>query len=113
MSDKEEALQEIAAIARNNGITLAEITKALRDLPARSSPGILSKLFGYLGGIFVFSGICIFVHMYWDDLNSAARVIVTLGSGYMLFIMALVTLAGLFLLRRVSAAAPRSAAAAP
>ena len=92
MSDKEDALQEIVAIAKNNGITLTEITKALTDLPAKQSSSILSKLFGYLGGIFVFSGICVFVHMYWEDFNSAARVILTLGTGFVLFIMALVTL---------------------
>ena len=92
MSDKEDALQEIISIAKNNGITLAEISKALADLPVKQSSGILSKLFGYLGGIFVFSGICVFVHMYWGDFNSAARVILTLGTGYLLFIMALVTL---------------------
>ena len=63
MSDKEDALQEIISIAKNNGITLAEISKALADLPVKQSSGILSKLFGYLGGIFVFSGICVFVQM--------------------------------------------------
>jgi len=95
MSDKEDALQEIVSIAKNNGITLAEITRALTDLPARAakqSSGILSKLFGYLGGIFVFAGICVFVHMYWGDFNSATRVLLTLGTGFALFIMALVTL---------------------
>jgi len=92
MSDKEDALQEIVSIAKNNGITLAEISKALTELPAKQSSGILSKLFGYLGGIFVFSGVCVFARMYWGDLNSAARVILTLGTGYMLFIIGLVTL---------------------
>ncbi len=96
MSDKEDALQEIVSIAKNNSITLAEITKALTDLPAQAakqSSGVLSKLFGYLGGIFVFSGICIFIGMNWDDItSSAARVVITLGTGYLLFIMALVTM---------------------
>ena len=95
MSDKEDALQEIVSLAKHNGITLAEITTALTDIPAQAakqSSGVLSKLFGYIGGIFVFAGICVFVSMYWDDFGSAARVIVTLGTGFTLFIMALVTL---------------------
>ena len=96
MSDKEDALQEIVSIAKHNNITLTEIAAALTDMPAQAAKrtsGILSKLFGYLGGIFVFAGICILVAMKWDEFNSAARVILTLGTGYMLFIMALVTLA--------------------
>jgi hypothetical protein len=93
MSDKEDALQEIVSIARHNGITLADITRALADSPVKQSSGILSKLFGYLGGIFVFSGICVFISMYWGDFNSATRVLLTLGTGFMLFIMALVALA--------------------
>lgn len=95
MSDKEDALQEITSIAKRHGISLAEITQALTDAPAQAvkqSSGILSKLFGYIGGIFVFAGICVFVSMYWDTLGSAPRVIITLGSGFMLFIIALVTL---------------------
>jgi hypothetical protein len=95
MSDKEDALQEIVSIAKHNKITLAEITAALTDVStqtAKQSSGILSKLFGYIGGIFVFAGICVFVSMYWDDFGSAARVIITLGTGFMLFLMALVTM---------------------
>ncbi len=95
MSDKEDALQEITAIALRHNITIVEITKALTHLPAQAakqSSGILSKLSGYIGGIFVFSGICVFVSMYWNDFGSAARVIITLGTGYLLFLMALATL---------------------
>lgn len=96
MSGKDDALQEILALARHNGITADDISKALKNLPeqaAKQSSGILSKLFGYIGGIFVFAGICVFVSMYWNDLGSVARIIITLGTGYALFLMALVTLA--------------------
>lgn len=54
---------------------------------------MLSKLFGYIGGIFVFAGIGVFISMYWDDFGSAARVIVTLGTGLVAFIMGLMCLA--------------------
>ncbi len=92
---QEDALQEIAAIARRHDIAAGDIAKFLADMPAaaaKRSSGTLSKLFGYIGGIFVFAGICVFVSMYWDDFGSAARVVITLGTGFMLFIMALVTL---------------------
>src|SRR4051812_28119487 len=91
---KEDTLHEIVSLARHNNITLAEITKAMTDKTGKSAqgPGILSRLFGYVGGIFVFAGICVFVSMYWNDFGSAARVIITLGTGYVLFLMALATL---------------------
>jgi hypothetical protein len=96
MSDKQEALQDIVSIAKHNQITLDEIKHALESAPAlasKPSSSVLSKLLGYIGGIFVFAGIGVFISMYWDDFGSAARVIVTLGVGLVAFIMALVCLA--------------------
>lgn len=90
MANKEDALQDIVQLARNNQITLEEIANALRYPQvqvAKQSSGILSKLFGYIGGIFVFAGIGVFISMYWDDFGSAARVIVTLGTGFISFVM--------------------------
>jgi len=40
----------------------------------------------------VFAGICVFIGTYWDDFGSAERVIVTLGTGLVAFIMGLVCL---------------------
>jgi hypothetical protein len=92
MASKEDALHEIIALAKHNKITILEIENALKESPtskASNSSNILSKLLGYIGGIFVFAGICVFIGMYWDDFGSAARVIITLGSGFTLFILAL------------------------
>jgi len=96
MSQKEEALQDIVSLAKHNQITLEEIAIALANAPAqavKASSGVLSKLFGYIGGIFVFAGIGVFISMYWDDFGSAARVIVTFGTGLVAYIMGLVCLA--------------------
>ncbi len=95
MSAKEEALQDIVALIKHNSISLDEVKHALEASPAlasKPSASVLSKLFGYIGGIFVFAGIGVFISMYWDDFGSAARVIVTLGMGIVAFIMALVCL---------------------
>lgn len=95
MLHKEDALQDIVSLARNNNISLEEIIQALRQPQAqveKQSTSILSKLLGYIGGIFVFAGIGIFISMYWHDFGSAARVIVTLGTGLVLFVMALACL---------------------
>ena len=95
MSQKEEALQDIVAIIKHNNITLDEIDTAI-SMPAalakKPSSGMLSKLLGYIGGIFVFAGIGVFISMYWGDFGSAARVIVTLGTGLVAFFMAITCL---------------------
>lgn len=89
-AQKQDALQDIVAIVRNHEISLDEIAEAMRQpepLAATRSSGILSKLFGYIGGIFVFAGVGVFISMYWSDFDSAARVIVTLGIGFTAFLM--------------------------
>lgn len=95
MSNKEDALHDIVSLAKHNQITLEEIADALKSASTQAvkpSSSVLSKLFGYIGGIFVFAGIGVFMSMYWDDFGSAARVIVTLGVGLVAFIMGLVCL---------------------
>ena len=95
MSTKQEVLQDIVALIKHNNINLDEIKDALQTAPmlaSKPSSSVLSKLFGYIGGIFVFAGIGVFISMYWDDFGSAARVIVTLGAGLVAFIMGLVCL---------------------
>jgi hypothetical protein len=94
MLHKEDALQDIVSLARHNNITLEEIAAALSNMSAstqtqaaKQTSSVLSKLFGYIGGIFVFAGIGVFISMYWNDFGSAARVIVTLGTGFVAFIM--------------------------
>jgi len=92
MSNKDDALQEIALIARNNKLSIEDIIRALApsvEKTERESRSIISRLFGYIGGILVFAGICIFVGMQWENFGSAARVIVTLGTGFAAFLFAL------------------------
>jgi len=95
MSYKDDALQEIVSIAKRNNIVIADIAGVMTDVPsqvAKESSSVLSKLFGYIGGILVFAGMSVFISMYWDDFGSAARVIVTLGTGFILFLMGIVSI---------------------
>lgn len=96
MSHKDDALLEIVNLAKRHGISADDIINALSRSQTPSeqdSSGILSRLFGYLGGILVFSGIGVFIAMYWDDFGSAARIIVTWGVGLFAFFMAVGCLA--------------------
>jgi hypothetical protein len=93
MSAKEDALIEVVDIIKRHGLTLEEISSGLKgdtQFEVQKSSGILSRLFGYVGGIFIFVGLAIYVGMKWDDLNSAGRILLTLGSGFCTFILALV-----------------------
>ena len=88
MSAKQDALIEVVDIISRHGLTLDEISTALKggkEFKAEVSGSILSRLFGYVGGIFIFAGLAIYVGMKWDDLNSVGRILLTLGSGFSTF----------------------------
>jgi len=92
MTDRDRALAEIVALARRHGMSAREIGEALGDAdaqsPARRGRGILVRVLGFIGGTFVFAGVGVFIALQWESMNSAARVVVTLGSGLAAFIMA-------------------------
>ena len=93
MDERAEALQQIAAIARAHGLNAADVAAAIDGPPVAAAPvasrGVLVHVLGVLGGTFVFAGIGVFVALQWSDLNSAARVLVTLGSGCVAFVLAM------------------------
>lgn len=93
MRDKDEAIEQILEIARQHGLTAKDIDVAMsqqvHEKHDRSS-SLLGRILGYLGGIFIFAGLCIFIALNWDSMNTAGRIIITLGSGIALFIMAVV-----------------------
>jgi hypothetical protein len=86
-----QAIQQIAALATQHGLSLSDIAAALG--PAAEPPhenrtrAILVRVLGFLGGTFVFAGIGVFIALQWDEMNSAARVIATLGSGFATFVL--------------------------
>jgi hypothetical protein len=93
MEDRRQALQQMADIARQHGLTAAEIAGAISDSggpAARRGQAVLVRVLGFLGGTFVFAGIGVFIAMQWDDLNSVSRVVVTLGSGIAALVLAIV-----------------------
>lgn len=88
MSSKQVALQEIIDIVKNHQLSIQEVIAALTDtknVTKQRAAGALSKIFSYIGSILVFSGICIFIGMKWEQLESIERIAVTLGIGFVLF----------------------------
>jgi hypothetical protein len=92
---KDKAIEEILQLARRHDVTLEDLRDALPPAapePTRASGGLrglLPRLFAYLGGTFIFAGVCVFIGINWEEMNTAARIIVTLGSGLAVFTMGL------------------------
>src|SRR5690606_7831838 len=89
---REEALQEIAALARQHRLSLQEIAALLHhpgDKPKQAGEAV-TKLFSYLGGIFCLAGICAYIGMFWDEMSGAVRVTLTFGTGLVAFLMAVI-----------------------
>lgn len=94
MSKKTDALKKISDIAKTNGLTFEEIKNYYEQLEQNHSTksSFISRLFSYLGGIFIFSGLSIYTGMMWENFDSASRVVITLGPGIICLILALVAI---------------------
>jgi len=96
VTSRAEALRKIAEIAARHQLNADEIISELNKAPlpdqAQRSTGILAKILAYLGGVFVLAGIAIFIGMQWDHFSSPVRVLVTLGTGFAVFLFALATM---------------------
>jgi hypothetical protein len=93
--DRARALDTIADLARRHSLSFAEIAAAMGDPGAGGGdgrrPAVLVHVLGFLGGIFVFAGLGVFIALQWSDMSPAARVVVTLGSGAAAFALAVVS----------------------
>ncbi len=88
---KHEALSQIATLARDHDITLDEIGAHLTQERLHSKDSSwLTRLFGYLGAVFIFGGLGLYVSMIWGDLGSMARVIITYGPGMVAFVLGII-----------------------
>jgi hypothetical protein len=91
-----QALKAIVDTARTHNIGIEEISAALAEgrapEAASEKSSILTRVLAYLGGIFVFAGLGVFIAMNWESMNFAARVVITLGSGVAAFILGLIAL---------------------
>lgn len=90
--DRAQALRDIATLAARHGLSLRDIAEALGDFaPAGDgsrAKGLLVRVFGYMGGTFVFAGVGVFIALQWDAMSPAGRVVITFGSGVTAFILA-------------------------
>ncbi|MDI1227237.1 MAG: DUF2157 domain-containing protein [bacterium] len=92
MTAKQDAIVEVVDIIKRHGLTLEEVYAALQntaEFKAQKSSSLLMRIFGYLGGLFVISGVATFIGMQWNDLGPAGQIMCTLGIGFCMFIAAI------------------------
>ena len=93
--DRARALRDVVALARQYQLSAGDIAAALSDGPGSTTEdrrrGVLVRVLGYIGGTFVFAGVGVFIALQWDSMNSAARIVITLGSGLAAFVLALLS----------------------
>lgn len=92
---RDQALEHIIKVATKHNITADEITaRMISDQGARDkqSGRLIKVILTYLGGVFIFAGLTSLVGMFWDELGSAARVVVSFGPGLIALILGVSTL---------------------
>lgn len=89
MVTKQEAIAQIIRIMQEQSIQLSEIKESLAIKTETKQSSIFKKFFAYVGAIFILSGLGIYVGQHWLEMNSAARIIITLGTGIVFYILAL------------------------
>ncbi len=91
--DRAQALAHIVSLAREHRLTAGEIATALQEpdaAPEGRAKSVIVRVLGYLGGTFIFAGLAAFIALQWDGMNSAARVVITLGPGIAALAMAVI-----------------------
>ncbi len=88
METRKEALEQIRYLMKKYSISLNEI-RTTEKFPATEEKGsTIKRFFAFLGGLFVLSGISIYIGQHWVAMNSLSRVVITLGTGIAFFIFA-------------------------
>ncbi|MDD3021089.1 MAG: DUF2157 domain-containing protein [Alphaproteobacteria bacterium] len=91
---RKDAMEQICTLMLTHQIKLSDIAARLDDNNGQEQPAsLLQRVMIYIGGAFVFAGLCVYIGMIWDDLDSLSRVILSLGSGFVAFILGLFALA--------------------
>ena len=92
--DKKDLLKHIQSLASQKAITKDELVSAFDagisgDVPEKGSRQAgISDILYYIGGAVVFLGISVLIWQHWTALNSATKILSTLGAGIASYITA-------------------------
>ena len=90
MSEKAKAIEDILALIKRHDISVDEISGAIEGQAGEEENSLTGsgRIFAYIGGVFILCGLGFFIESFWDSINAAARIILYLGSGEVMFIVA-------------------------
>lgn len=91
---REHAIETIRTLVRQYNLTPQDLARIFGESlqEEKESGGLLQRVMIYIGGAFVFAGLCVYIGIIWDDLDSLSRVVISLGSGFVAFILGLLAL---------------------
>jgi hypothetical protein len=89
MTTRNEAITQIQSLIDEHHLSKSDIVALFNAPSEEGSGGMLQRIIMYIGGAFIFMGICVYIGIIWEDLNPLSRVIISLGSGFIAFIMGL------------------------
>lgn len=93
---KEEVLQQIEALAKEKHLTKDELLDAYHSGESPHVDTTLTKhlttaeTLYYIGGFIVFLGICLLVSQNWGEFSAITKILVTLGSSIVAYIIGLI-----------------------
>lgn len=91
-----ETLDQIVDLMRGANLKPADINRAYKRNVAteeKTTPlqsELILKLFTYMGGALFFAGLGVFIQMQWDIFSSFQRVLITLGSGFIAYVLGVI-----------------------
>ncbi len=93
-TNRQDALTTIESLIAEHSFTLDDLRPLYAGVQSgeSASGGLLQRVMLYVGGVFVFVGLCVYIALIWDSLAPLARIIVSLGSGLIAFILGLMSL---------------------
>lgn len=90
--NKKDAISQIISLMLSQDLSIEDITNALPNESTIKERNIGAiRVFAYIGGVFILSGISAFVAMHWFEISSLMRVLCTLGIGFVCFLAAVKT----------------------
>tara|TARA_R110002126_G_scaffold291441_1_gene452445 strand:- start:15727 stop:16674 length:948 start_codon:yes stop_codon:yes gene_type:complete len=100
IKDKQKALEKIKTLTKDYNISHNEIIDYLNNeqflgnsnAKFNNKINFAQKFLSYISSIFIFVGICLYVFIIWNDLNSIAKIVITLGSGITAYIISLTSI---------------------
>ncbi|HPQ50497.1 MAG: hypothetical protein KDJ26_00800 [Alphaproteobacteria bacterium] len=88
-----QSLDQIRTLIRMHDLKMVDLFPLIdTETNTENSGNMLQRVMIYIGSAFIFMGICVYIGMIWDDMDSLSRVILTLGSGFIAFILGLFAL---------------------